>query len=72
MYLGRGGRPRFFRAREREAKKSAKKELAQKTKAPCAKEKSVHSRFSSLCRIALEARFQTPKPIGSHILTVLH
>jgi hypothetical protein len=53
---GRGGRWRFFRAREPEAKKSAK--ARKKAKAPSAKEKSANSPL--FFTPTLEAWFQSP------------
>jgi hypothetical protein len=41
-----------------------KKKTAKKAKAASAKEKSMNSRFSSLCRITLETQLQTLLPTG--------
>ncbi len=54
-----------FRAREREAKKSAKarrKKNAKKAKAPSAKEKK--REFALFPPPTVETRFQSPKPLG--------
>jgi hypothetical protein len=48
-----------------------KKTSGKKAKALSTKEKSLTSRFTLLAA-SLKAQFQSPKPLGSHVLAVLH
>jgi hypothetical protein len=66
---------RAFFAKSQKLKKVCgnikKKTSGKKVKVFSTKEKSLNSCFTLLAAL-LKARFQSPKPLGSHFLAVLH